>query len=135
MSDNSLNEVKILIVEDDKFSCKIITETLSKIGVNQISTTENGQEAIDFLSKTETSIDFIICDIEMPIMDGYEFSRKIRLGQVPRFKSVPILILTGNDTEKNIEKAKFHRIEGFVIKPVTASELENKIRTILKISS
>ena len=132
MSQDSLDSVKVLLVEDEEFSRKIIIHALNKVGINQVSFSENGQEAIDFLNKTDTAIDLIISDIEMPIMNGYEFSRKIRLGQVPRFKSVPILILTGQNTEKNIERSKFHRINGFIIKPVNTSELENNIRTILK---
>ncbi len=73
--------------------------------------------AIEHLNDEKSSIDLIICDIEMPGMDGWEFVHKLRFGDVPRYKNVPILMLTGVDTPKNIRRGKYHKIDAFLLKP------------------
>ncbi len=67
----------------------------------------------------------------MPEMTGYEFVRQVRYGTVPRFKDVPILILTGQATEKNVQRAQTHKINGFVTKPPTVDILRLEIHAAL----
>jgi len=66
----------------------------------------------------------VISDIEMPEMDGYELTRRIRYGTVPQYKDIPILILTGQDTDTNVKKARIHKIDGFIVKPPKKDQLE-----------
>ena len=73
----------------------------------------------------------IYCDLEMPEMGGYEFIRRIRYGSVPKYKDVPILVLTGKDTEINVKKSRIYQINGFMVKPPRAAVLEKHIRQTL----
>lgn len=68
--------------------------------------------------------DLIITDIEMPEIGGFELARRIRYGIVPRYKDVPILMLTGHSTEGNVRKGKFHKIQGFIVKPPSPETLK-----------
>lgn len=112
--------VTVLVVEDEAFSLRFVTRVLEKLGVASVVGAENGTQALDVLEKSETQIDLVISDIEMPEMDGFELVRRIRYGTVPQYKDVPVLMLTGQDTEDNVNKGRFHKINGFIIKPPKA---------------
>ncbi len=127
MSDNEFGSVRVMVIDDHEFARKIITRLLEAIGIGHVLTAESGADALAQLAEPDTDIDLVICDIEMPEMTGYEFVRQIRFGTVPRFKDVPIVILTGHATDKNLERAKTHKINGFVTKPPTADMLKVQI--------
>jgi len=64
-------------------------------------------------------------------MDGYELARRIRYGTVPRYKDIPVLMLTGQNTEDNAQKARIHKIDGYIIKPPKVDVLETHIKKAL----
>lgn len=101
------------------------------MGVSTVLVAENGLDALDALRKTE-ALDLVISDIEMPAMGGFELARKIRYGIVPRFKDIPILMLTGHSTEENVMKGRVHRIQGFVVKPPSLEAMRRYIYRALK---
>lgn len=118
MSDGTdFGSVNVLVVEDEAFSLRFVSRVLEKLGVASVVGAENGAEALKVLENSETPIDLVISDIEMPEMDGFELVRRIRYGTVPQYKNVPVLMLTGQDTEDNVNKGRFHKINGFIIKP------------------
>ena len=64
-------------------------------------------------------------------MGGFELVRRIRYEVAPAHKDVPILVLTGKETERNVRKARIHKIDGFIVKPPTAEILELHTRKAL----
>ena len=122
----------ILVVEDEAFSLEAIRKVLNNIGATSVATASNGAEALKLLEDADCNLDLIICDIEMPEMSGYEFVRMLRYGTVPRFKDLPVLMLTGHDTPKNLRRARTHKIDGFLVKPPTAESLRRGILDALK---
>ena len=76
-------------------------------------------------------LDLAVCDIEMPEMNGYEFVRKVRFGAVAGYKELPVIMLTGKDTDKNVQSARIHKIDGFLVKPAKAEPLKAAIRRVL----
>lgn len=98
LGERSRNETPILIAEDSALLNKLIVESLKKAGYVNISHTENGQEAWDYLSqwKAEGSIDknckCVITDIEMPQMDGHRLTKLIKSDDV--LKSLPVVIFS-----------------------------------------
>ncbi len=131
MTDNTFGSAKVMIVDNEAFSRKYVTRILEAIGIGAIETALSGADALAELTEADADIDLVICDIEMPEMTGYEFVRRVRYGTVPRYKDVPILILTGHATEKNVQRAHTHKIDGFVTKPVTVDLLKVQIRDLL----
>ena len=131
MADGEFASLNVMAIEDEAFTREAITKLLESIGVNSVTIAENGADALTQLAKADAKIHLIICDIEMPEMGGYEFVRKVRYGAVPKYKDVPILILTGKDTDENAQKARFHKIDGFIVKPPNAEDLERKLRKAL----
>ena len=132
MSEESLGSVHILVVEDEAFSLEAIRKVLNNIGATSVATASNGADALKLLEDADCNLDLIICDIEMPEMSGYEFVRMLRYGTVPRFKDLPVLMLTGHDTPKNLRRARTHKIDGFLVKPPTAESLRRGILDALK---
>ena len=121
----------VMVVDDEEFSRKFVVRILESIGVGHFITAKSGTDALSQLDETEGDVDLVICDIEMPEMTGYEFARRVRYGTVPRFKDIPILILTGRATDENVRKARTHKINGFVTKPPTIDMLRVQIRDVL----
>jgi len=86
---------KILVVDDDPINRKLIVKILSKKGFEAVEA-GNGVEAFSLLEKE--SFDIILLDIVMPVMDGIEFLKEIKLK--PEYINLPIIILTTDDTKK-----------------------------------
>ena len=64
-------------------------------------------------------------------MGGYKFVRRVRYGTTPEYKNLPIIILTSKDTDSNVEKARSHKIDGFIVKPPKRDDLDRHIRRLL----
>ncbi len=131
MTGNDFGSVKVMIVDNEAFSRKYVTRILEAIGIGAVETAMSGADALAKLAEAEADVDLVICDIEMPEMNGYEFVRRVRYGTVPGYKDVPILILTGHATEENVQRARTHKIDGFVTKPATVDLLKVQIRDLL----
>ena len=131
MADVDFSAIKVMVVDDDEFSRKFLTRILETLGVGHVVTAENGVEALSQLGDSDADVDLLICDIVMPEMTGDELVRRIRYGTVPRFKDVPILVLTGHPTEKTAQRARTHKIDGYIEKPPSVDLLKVKIRDIL----
>jgi len=124
---SAFKSVTVLVVEDEEFSARFVARVLGKIGIESVVNAANGAEALALLESAEPAIDLVISDIEMPEMDGYELVRRIRYGAVPQYQAIPILMLTGQDTDKNVEKARIHKINGFIVKPPKVEDLERRM--------
>jgi two-component system, chemotaxis family, chemotaxis protein CheY len=131
MASDMFSSITVLVVEDEKFSQRVVTRLLDVVGVGRAVTADNGDEALKVLETSEHTIDLIISDVEMPEMDGFELTRKIRYGVIPQYKDIPILMLTGHDTDKNVRKGRVHRIDGFVVKPLSQDTLVLHLKQML----
>ena len=131
MTGDEFSSLNVMAVEDEAFSVKVLEKVLEKIGVASVTVAGNGAEAMEKLSEAEPKIDLVICDIEMPEMGGYEFVRQVRFGAVPGYKDIPVIMLTGKDTDENTQKALIYKINGFLVKPAQPDTLGNTIRRAL----
>ncbi len=129
--DNPLSLASVLVVEDELFSQQFIVQMLESLSVGQVLTATNGLEALEILGARQAGVDLVITDVEMPEMGGYELVRRLRLGGIPGLKDVPIIILTANDTEKNLQHAKVLKINSFFVKPPSKAVFEKTIHRII----
>ncbi|WP_339654980.1 response regulator [uncultured Maribacter sp.] len=121
-----MKKIKILIVEDDKFS-QFILQVLSKPFAKEIVVVENGLEAVDYC-KENLDIDLILMDIRMPIMDGYEATKNIR-----QFNNdVVIVAQTAYCLLEDKEKALSEGFNYHLPKPVEKELLQNIIEKEFK---
>lgn len=115
----------LLLVEDNLTNQLVVRKTLEKIGY-QITIANNGQEGVDAFS--EQAFNGVIMDIQMPVMDGIEATRRIR--QIPG-PHVPIIALTANG-QKEIEEACFAvGMDAYLNKPLDRMELQSTLERLL----
>lgn len=113
---------KILTIDDEKSIRLLLESFLSKS--HEVVSKSNGMEALDWL---ETNMpDLIICDVQMPVMDGYQFVEKVR--QRGYTKHTPIIMLSGVESSK--ERVKCYKLgaQDFLAKPFNPEELDEIIK-------
>jgi diguanylate cyclase (GGDEF)-like protein/PAS domain S-box-containing protein len=117
----------ILVVDDDRMLRALARETLEAEGY-AVAEASNGREALDCFAQIEPSM--VILDLQMPVMDGLETCRQIRSQFAQR--PVPILIVTGSDDDRSIDRAYEAGATDFISKPVVWSQLGQRVRYVLR---
>ena len=119
---------RILLVEDNEINAMIMVEVLQEMGA-EIEKAENGQIAVDmFADHPENYYDFILMDVQMPVMDGLEATRRIRSGENPLGRTIPILAMTANAFLEDMQKSKEAGMDEHLSKPVDISALEQVVK-------
>jgi len=116
---------KILIVDDDATNRKLLNIILSKKPGIEVIEANNGSEALNQLTP---DISIILLDIFMPVMNGIEFLKNIKM-EKPEFANIPVVVLSTDDTKK--EEALAWGANEFVVKPVNPVELWERISKYL----
>ncbi|MDD6226841.1 MAG: response regulator [Bacilli bacterium] len=124
------NGKNLLLVEDNELNREIAYELLKAYGFN-IDMAENGQVAVDKVQNSKNSYDAILMDIQMPIMNGYEATAKIRGLNDKKINSIPIVAMTANAFEEDKEKAFKEGMDGFVSKPINVEDLLHELNRII----
>lgn len=132
MKEGDFGSMSVLVVDDEAFSQRLVIEVLGGLGINNVIVAENGEQAIEIMKTAAVFFDLVISDIEMPEMEGFELARRIRYGVVPRYKDIPILMLTGHSTKENVMRGRMHRIQGFIAKPPNREALRRHIERAFK---
>lgn len=110
--------IKILLVEDNKVNQLVANALLSHMGF-KVDIAENGLEALEKLEEAE--YDMVLMDVEMPVMDGYEATRRIRSN--PRWSNLPVVALTGHDTSEHRLRGNRCGMNDHINKPIDPHEL------------
>ncbi|MBQ8141981.1 MAG: response regulator [Bacilli bacterium] len=113
--------LKVLLVEDNEINQEIATLLLKSQGMEVIQA-KDGQEGLDKLDET---IDIVLTDIQMPVLSGYEMTKKIRKDHP--CKDVPIIALTADAFKEDIEKALDSGINAVSTKPIDQEDLFSKM--------
>ncbi|MDD2652464.1 MAG: response regulator [Sulfurimonas sp.] len=120
-------ELTILAVDDDLINLKLLKSMLTKNpNVKEVIEAKNGADAIGFI-KSRNDIDLVLLDIIMPIMNGLEVLRVVRLDE--NIKQTPIIVLTTDETKKT--EALELGANSFLMKPIRSTELNEKIESLL----
>lgn len=117
---------RILVAEDNEINRKVMMGFLDR-GNHQIDMAVNGQEAVE--KAEENTYDIIFMDIEMPVMKGTEAVAKIREGSGPN-ANTPVIALTGNVMEDDIQTYYMHGMNDHVAKPITPEQLKRMLAAI-----
>ena len=121
--DNKEN-IRVLILDDDKFMLEFVSQMLRELAISEVFLAEDGKAGLRVLSSQTESIDLLICDIEMPGMDGIEFLRNIAnqkySGKIVLFSGIEIDLLKATE---RLAIAHGLNIIGTLAKPVTLDSL------------
>ncbi|MDR1933378.1 MAG: response regulator [Spirochaetales bacterium] len=122
---------RILLAEDVEINREIVLALLQPTEL-EIDCADNGAQALRMFAENPGRYDMIFMDIQMPEMDGYESTRRIRAMDVPEAKSIPIIAMTANVFREDIENCLAAGMNGHVGKPLDFDEVLNHLRTYLR---
>jgi len=121
----------ILLAEDVEINREIVLQLLENTLVN-IDCAENGVEAVQMFSEGYDKYDTILMDMQMPEMDGYEATRRIRALDIPKAKTIPIVAMTANVFREDVEKCLEAGMDSHIGKPLDFNEVIDKLNTFLR---
>jgi PAS domain S-box-containing protein len=119
-----LTGLRVLVAEDNFVNQKVIRRTLEKWGI-EAQIANHGREALEWLSREPFHL--VLMDCQMPEMDGYEATRRIRAYEQPRGLHMPIIALTANALEGDREKCLECGMDDYLTKPVNPDLLWEKL--------
>ena len=126
----SFNGQKVLLVEDNEMNREIATEILEEAGL-YIETAEDGAIAVrKVMEKGTLYYDFILMDIQMPVMDGYEATAEIR--KLPDAGRIPIIALSANAFKEDMDRSLAAGMNAHVAKPIDVKALFETIQRLIR---
>ena len=121
----SLEELKILLVDDDSFMRRLLESVLTELGFVHIDKAANGEEALDILRQNH--IDLLVIDIQMPVMNGLELLRQVRSGLAGESHTLRTIIITSFSNLDTLGTAIALDVNGFLEKPFKPVTVIKKI--------
>jgi two-component system chemotaxis response regulator CheY len=124
-----MNKIRALIVDDSSVMRKIVERSLRQAGleINAVLEAGNGAEALAVLA--ENHVDLILCDINMPVMDGLEMVKQLK--GVENAKGVPVVMITTEGSESHVVEALSAGARGYIRKPFTADQVKEHVLPLL----
>lgn len=132
IDNNSLSEYRMLLVDDVMLNRKVICSFLEKSGI-KIDEAENGAEAVRmYTDAPDGYYNFILMDIHMPNMNGYEATEAIRMSDKVDALSIPIIAVTADAFKETEQQVLSSGMNGFISKPVNFAKLNAAIMKAIK---
>jgi two-component system chemotaxis response regulator CheY len=127
-----MKKVRALIVDDSSVMRKIVERSLRQAGLDlaEVREASNGAEALSELTKGP--VDLILCDINMPVMDGLEFVRNLQT--VEGGKAMPVVMITTEGSESHVVQALSYGARGYIRKPFSADQVKEHVIPVLEAS-
>ena len=122
------NELRFLVVDDFSTMRRIIRGLLKEAGYVEADEAEDGQVGLQKLYGSH--FDFVITDINMPNMNGFEMLENMK--QDEKLKGIPVLMITAEASKNDVLRAAQIGAAGYIVKPFSKATLEDKITKILK---
>lgn len=128
------DKINLLVIDDDDINIFIIKKIVEKTGFDiDMVAKSNGQQAIDYLSETiteqKTLPNLVLIDINMPVMNGWEFVEAYQTLGIEQ--NVDLYILSSSVYENDIERTKsYSTVKGFISKPLSIERLSELIKAL-----
>ena len=116
----------VLLVDDDKISNFINSKVLSRTGiVKELHTAMNGKEALDHINKSGTkwSPDVIFVDLNMPVMDGFQFIEAFSKLDHSKTDKVKLVIVTSSEDPEDMARARSLGVKDYLVKPMKEADI------------
>ena len=121
------SDLKFLVVDDFSTMRRIVRGLLKEMGCLHIEEAEDGVNALQVLRNSR--IDFVVSDINMPNMNGFQLLAEIKKDE--KLKHLPVLMVTAEARKEDIVLAAQQGAAGYIVKPFTKATLEDKVNHIL----
>ena len=125
-----MQKIRALIIDDSSVMRKIVERCLRQAGIEleQVLEAGNGAEALGALQ--DGPVDLILCDINMPVMDGLEFVKQLQ--SIEAAKGVPVVMITTEGSESHVVQALSAGAKGYIRKPFTADQVKEHVIPVLE---
>jgi two-component system chemotaxis response regulator CheY len=124
-----MDKIRALIVDDSSVMRKIVERSLRQAGIELEKVVEAGNGAEALAALRENRVDLILCDINMPVMDGLEFVRQ--MATVENAKGVPVVMITTEGSESHVVEALSSGARGYIRKPFTSDQVKEHVVPLL----
>lgn len=121
----------VLVIEDEPFMREIAGRLLRDIGIRKVFFANDGVEGINKCKLLAGKLSVVLVDLEMPVMNGLDFISLLRSSAPPCPNDVPVVVLTGHSEGANVKKAILLGIHGFIVKPISAKALQDRLEFAL----
>lgn len=118
---------RVLVVDDESGPRAFVTSVLQELGIGHVDTAADGQEALERFQADGAVYDLIVCDWMMPRLSGLDLLKQVREAR----SDLPFLMVTALATLDAVKKALAHQVSGYIAKPFTPDQLEEKIFLVL----
>ncbi|RNC85426.1 MAG: response regulator [Balneola sp.] len=124
------DQKSVLLLEDNELEIKKVERAFSKLGItNALISKQNGKEGLKWLSENSTNLPgLILLDLNMPVMDGFEFLEEIKKDD--EFKKIPVVIMTTSKHPSDKLKGFERQAAGYMVKPVRYSDFVDMLSTL-----
>ncbi len=123
----------IVVIEDDDDDQYMLSQIFEKLNYeNQIVYFKDGNEALEYLNKTDIIPFLILSDINMPKINGFDLRNKVSTNEQLHVKCIPYLFFTTTATRQSVIDAYALSVQGFFVKPDSFDKLEDVIRKIME---
>ena len=129
MNKEDFEELKVLVVEDDIHTRRLILQILRGIGVGKLYEAEEGGSG--FRETVRVRPDVVICDINMEPVDGLAYLSQVRAFRIPDIATTPVIFLTGDALQQTVVAAKRLSVDGYLVKPVSPKDVKARIGSVL----
>ena len=125
-----MKKIRVLIVDDSSVMRKIVERSLRQAGLDlmEVHEANNGVEALDLTRRT--TVDLILSDINMPVMDGLEFVRQLQ--SVENAKGVPVVMITTEGSESSVVEALASSARSYIRKPFTPQQVKEHLAPLIE---
>jgi two-component system, chemotaxis family, chemotaxis protein CheY len=121
--------IRALIVDDSSVMRKIVERSLRQAGIDLTTVFEAGNGAEALAALQANPVDLILCDINMPVMDGLEFIKQ--LPGIANAKDVPVVMITTEGSESHVVQALSCGARGYIRKPFTPEQVKEHVVPVL----
>ncbi len=121
------DHLRVLVVDDQPEIRSLVREVLADAGVTQVFEAPDGKAALQFVDADFDMVNLIICDWNMPGLNGVDFLRQIR----SVFPDLPFLMVSGRCDKKSVLEAKIAGVSAYIRKPFSPGQMEAKLRIMM----
>ncbi|WP_199902273.1 response regulator, partial [Azospirillum sp. B506] len=118
---------RVLVVDDEAGPRAFVISVLQELGIGHVDAAADGQEALERFRADGAAYDLIVCDWMMPRLSGLDLLKQVREAR----SDLPFLMVTALATLEAVKKALAHQVSGYIAKPFTPEQLEEKILLVL----
>lgn len=131
MAKLELKQLRILVIDDEAFVRTTICQILTTIGIGGIYEAADAKAALAQVERLRPHL--VFCDIHMPGADGLAFVRQLHKTPDANVSSIPVVMLTSDNSEESVMTAKGLKVQGYLIKPVSIATVKRAIERALDI--